>query len=423
MILFIYTFILSPLFVFLAHILVLFFPSYRNALAERYRIIRKLRIWRATSENKKQTVLIHSSSMGEFEHVKPLIKKLNEEFDVNIIVTFFSPSGYENIKNHDGISLFIYLPFDFKWLWKKFFLITQTEILIISKHDVWINQIIVAKKLGVHAYLVNASLSTKSSRSSLLARLMLSKAYQSLDIIFTISEEDKLHFRKSFNCENTIVVGDTKFDQVTIRKEGSSQNEIIKRDWLQNNTVLLFGSLWPEDGQKVLPCLSDVLMKENNLKIIIAPHQPTNEIIYQLTSYLRDLKIEYFSQRNFNKENNVLIIDRVGILADLYKYADLAYVGGSFKQGIHNVMEPAIYGIPVLYGPVHGNSYEAVRLAEEGGSKVFTNEDEFKKILQELINNPKLREQIGEKGYTFAIKNTGATDKIIKSIKSEIKPN
>lgn len=421
MVLFIYTYILSPLFVFIVHILVLFFPSYRNALTERYRVIKKLKLWRATSENKKQTVLIHSSSMGEFEHVKPLIKKLNEEFDVNIIVTFFSPSGYENIKNYDGISLFLYMPFDFKWLWKKFFLISQTEVLIISKHDVWINQILVANKLGAKTFLVNASLSTKSSRSSFLAKLMLSKAYQSMDIIFTISDEDKTHFKKSFDCENTIVVGDTKFDQVTIRKEASSVNEIIKRDWIQNNIVLLFGSIWPEDGEIVLPCLFEVLKKGIKVKIIIAPHQPTDEIIYQLTSYLHDLKIEYFSHSKFDKNNDVLIIDKVGILADLYKYADLAYVGGSFKQGIHNVMEPAIYGIPVIYGPIHGNSYEALRLAKEGGSKVISTTDEFKTTLLELIANAQLREQLGEKGFSFATRNTGATEKIIRSIQDGIK--
>lgn len=417
----IYSVIIYPLFVLLGHIMALFIPKIRRPLLERYYIYKKLKLWRATSENRRQTILIHSSSMGEFEHIKPLIKKLNDTSEVNIIVTFFSPSGYENIKKYEGVSLFVYMPFDFKWLWKKFFLISQTEIMIISKHDVWINQIQVAKKMGVKSVLVNASLSTKSSRTSFFAKIILSNVYQSLNTIYTISEEDKNQFKKTFKCDNAIVVGDTKFDQVLIRKEKTAIKEILKREWLQNSTNVLFGSIWPEDAENVLSCLPEILEKENKLKLIIAPHQPTPESIYNIASYLNQLKIEYFSQRTFDKESEVIIIDEVGFLADLYKYADLAYVGGSFKQGIHNVMEPAIYGIPVIYGPVHTNSYEAVKLFEEGGSKIVKNVEEFKTALLELINKPKLREQMGEKGYSFATRNTGSTDRIISNIHKWLK--
>ena len=185
--------------------------------------------------------------------------------------------------------------------------------------------------------------------------------------------------------------------------------------------VILFGSIWPEDAEKVLTTLNGILEKQSAVKVIIAPHQPTAEIIYQLTSYLNELKIEYFSQNNFDEENNVLIIDKVGILADLYKYADIAYVGGSFKQGIHNVMEPAIYGIPVIYGPVYTNSYEAIKLLKEGGSRVVSDEEEFKKTINEMINQPKKRQRIGEKGYSFATKNIGGTEKIISKIKEWLK--
>lgn len=413
----IYSYILLPLAVLLSHMACLFMPKMRKPVFYRYKIFKQIKKWSKTRDTLRETVLIHSSSMGEFEHIKPLIKQLNDNFKINIIVTFFSPSGYNNIKNYDGVALFSYMPFDFQWVWRKFYSITKTKLLIISKHDVWINQIAVARKVGIKSFLVNASLSTKSSRSSILARIMLSNSYRSLNTIFTVSETDKIQFIKAFNCENVKVVGDTKFDQVLKRKESALNKEILDKIWIKDREIILFGSLWPEDADVVLPGIVNILAAKKTVKVVIVPHQINKAILNSIMTHLNGFKISYLSRINYTLDPDILIVDKMGFLADLYKYADIAYVGGSFKQGIHNVMEASVYGIPVIYGPRYENSFEAIQLNLKGGSYVINSSQEFEKIILKWLTDSTLRGGIGQKAYNFATNNTGSTEKIIDAIK------
>jgi 3-deoxy-D-manno-octulosonic-acid transferase len=414
---FTYSYILYPLAVILGHFAAVFIPKLRKPILIRYKIFKHLKLWRRSSRNDRKTVLIHSASMGEFEHIKPLIQKLNDQFKVNIIVTFFSPSGYNNVKLFPGVSLFTYIPFDFQWLWRKFYKITNTKLVIISKHDVWINQIAVAKEMRIKCVVVNASLSDKSSRNKFFARLILSSSYQSVDTLFAISEHDKQQFLKSYKCSNVVVVGDTKFDQVLLRKDSSLNKEIIDRNWLNNKKVIVFGSIWPEDAANTLPAVVRLLKTRKDIKVIIVPHQLEENIIKSIISFLDGLKYINYSGNTYQMDSDILVIDKIGLLADIYKYADIAYVGGSFKYGIHNVMEPSVYGIPVIYGPFHDNSYDARKLKTEGGSRITNNVQESEKLFLEFLQKPKLREQIGERAYTFAMKNTGSSDKIIEKLK------
>lgn len=417
----IYSLIIFPLLVLFSHIYSIFSGRIRKPLYERYKTLTKLKKWRAEDyDSSKKVIIIHSSSMGEFEHIKPLISKLSQEFNVQIIVTFFSPSGYENVKAYDGVNLFLYLPFDFKFIWEKFYYLTHTEILIISKHDVWPNQIKIAKRKGICTILVNASLNEKSSRNSLIARLILSSAYRGLSKIFVISEQDSQQFGKSFTCTNTEVVGDTKFDQVFKRQKESIDHQLIDTKWLKDNLFLILGSLWPQDAEHVLKPIPILLQKFAKLKIIIVPHQPTAEYIALFVNYFKEQPYSLFRSNFENDETRILIINRIGILADLYKYADIAFVGGSFKQGIHNVMEPAVYGLPVLFGPVHNNSYEARRLVKKGGAIVINDADSFYMEVEKLINVETERKAIGSIALSYATKNSGGTDKIIEFVRSII---
>jgi len=413
----IYSFIIVPLLVLFSHLLAIFSKRIRKPILLRYNIINDLKKWRNEQYSKdKKVIVIHSSSMGEFEHIKPLIIKIKEIFLVNIIVTFFSPSGYENVRSFPGVDLFLYLPFDFSHTWKKFYKLTETDLLIISKHDVWPNQIKVANKLNIKTILVNASLNEKSSRNAFFARLMLSTAYNSLDKIFVISEQDGLQFEKSFNCRNFQVSGDTKFDQVHNRKKESIDLKLISGRWLADNLILVLGSLWPQDAEHILTKISKVLENFDNFKIVLAPHQPTEEQIEIFSEYFKDYKYSLYSESYENDKTRLLIINKIGVLADIYKHGHVAYVGGSFKQGIHNVMEPAVYGLPVIYGPFHRNSYEAKKLLKKGGSIIIDNSDDFNKEVSRLIEDEALRKSIGKKAFDYVNKSSGGTEKILEYV-------
>ena len=414
MINFIYSYFILPSLVFLSHLVALFSKKIRKPLIQRYKIFSQLknRLKELNDKNRK-VVVIHSASMGEFEHIKPLISQIKEKFSVFVIVTFFSPSGYENVKSYPGVDLFLYLPFDFKNSWRKFYRAANVRLLIISKHDVWPNQIRIANELNIETILVNASLNENSSRNSYLARSILSLAYSSLNQIFAVSEQDGQQFQKSFRCENVQVSGDTKFDQVVKRKMESADKELISKKWLANSVILVLGSLWPQDAEHVLKNIRFLLDSFETLKVIIVPHQPTEEYISIFSGYFPNFRYALFSDEDIDPGIRIMIIDKIGVLADIYKYGDIAYVGGSFKQGIHNVMEPAVYGLPVLYGPVHKNSYEAKKLLKKEGSITINSAEDFISEMKSLLSDKTKCETIGKNAYDYVNKNSGGTKKIL----------
>jgi len=352
--------------------------------------------------------------MGEFEHIKPLIKRLSRTYKPNIVVTFFSPSGYEHVKNYPGLSLILYAPFDFTFLWKKFYRLLKPDLMIISKHDVWPNQVWTAQALSIPVYLVNASLARNSSRIRLPARCFLRPVYASLSAIYAISRQDEQRFHRYFSHSSARFVGDTKFDQVLIRKEEAAQKPLLPGRWAAKGTVLLFGSIWLEDTRPLLAGIKKTLQQEKEVKLILVPHQPTVKYVQELSKEFGVFGVGLYSAAETLEGKRILIVDQVGILADLYKYAQIAFVGGSFKQGIHNVMEPAAYGIPVLYGPHHRNSFEAIELLKARGSLVVANSSEIGQVLHLLITDAQQRAAIGKRASAFAAANCGATEKLLR---------
>ena len=417
----IYSFLILPLLAALFHAAGLFNKKVRKALLKRYHILAEIKRWYLEDSKKKNVVLLHSSSMGEFEHIKPLIQRLKKNYNPKIIVTFFSPSGYENVKSYPGVNLFLYSPIDFVFVWKKIYKLLKPSLVIISKHDVWPNQIWTAEKMSIPVYLVNASLSKKSSRGRPAVRFFLRYVYRSLTNIYAVSKEDETRFKEFFPKCSVSFAGDTKFDQVLIRKEMSADKKLLPKSWFKNSFVLLLGSVWPEDTKHLLPAMNGLLERNIDLKIILVPHDPNEKYIEELYQHFEHGSAALFTKNEPLKEQHVLIVDTIGILADLYKYADAAYVGGSFKQGIHNVMEPAVYGIPVLYGPHHKNSFEAVQLNQAGGGIVVTNHDEITQVLSDLIDDSQKTDEAGRKAEEYTRQHCGATDKLAAFWKADFK--
>lgn len=386
----------------------------RKWIKERQCIFDKAKVWKSKLPVNKKVVIIHCASMGEFEHIKPLIAKFSKNKNVALVITFFSDSGYENVKQYEGVDLFLYLPFDRRSNLKKLYSILKPALLIISKHDIWPNQVWVAKSYGIPVFLINGSLSANSSRLKPPVKFFLKYIYRYLDGIFTVSPADTIRFKEYFPESKIKFIGDTKFDQVTLRREQARKKELLPRFWYQDNLILLFGSIWPEDAAHILPALKHILTSLKKVRAILVPHQPEPIFIERIEQSLGPDNCSRFSNINVLREQPVIIVDRIGVLADLYKYGNIAYVGGSFKQGIHNVMEAAVYGIPVLYGPKHINSSDAIDLLQEGGSLEVHNAEQLQEQLKLLINDENRRHIVGNKAADFANKNIGATDKLIR---------
>ncbi len=409
---YLYRFILYPLLFILAHIYALFNKKIRKALHKRYSVLGEAR--QIVKRSSARPVLIHTASMGEFEHVKPLIKTLKKRYNRPVIITFFSPSGFEFINNHEDVDGFLYLPFDFTQTVKKFYSILEPQMVIIAKHDVWINQVLVARKMNIPVYLINASLGATSSRTGWLARRILKPAYESLTGIYAISKDDAQTFKQYFNRAEVKAIGDTKFDQVLIRKEQALKKQLLPQGWERDAFIIVLGSIWKEDAAKILNPLKKLMKKYPEIKTIAVPHDPSKEFVSMLSKELYDIGVRLYSNLQKDFTERILLVDRIGILADLYKYAHLAFVGGSFKQGIHNVMEAAVYGIPVLYGPTHQNASEAVRLCKTGGGFVFNTAEEFENYVERFLLNEAERKEAGQKTQQFALDNINATEKLIK---------
>jgi 3-deoxy-D-manno-octulosonic-acid transferase len=411
---FIYSFLIYPLFLIIIHIAALFSKAVRKALIPRYHILAIIREWAKQYKNEEPLVLIHTSSMGEFEHVKFLLKKLKEN-DVQIVITFFSPSGYEHVKSHPDVDLIIYTPFDFQFVWKKIYKILTPAFIVFAKHETWPNYVWTANKLKIPVFIINAALPSESSRFEPLIRLLYRPIYRSLTTIYAVSEKHLQNFNKYYPGCHTEFMGDSKFDQVANRKLSAAKKEYLPQQWLNNSFIIVLGSVHTEDTKIIFPALNKLMQRHNNVKLIIAPHFLHKNYLDEIGRYFEEMGVLFYSISDNPLDQRVIIIDKMGILADLYKYGNAAFIGGSFKQGIHNVMEAAIYGIPVVHGPKHRIAHEAGILNNHGGSIIINSTDEAYDIFSKLYDDKTLREKIGGKAEEFALQNTGTAEKLIKS--------
>jgi 3-deoxy-D-manno-octulosonic-acid transferase len=416
----VYHFIINPFLFVLFHLWAIFSKKVRCGLLPRYRTLGLLKNWLKNHPTNNERIIFHAASLGEFEHIKPLLIGFKARFNTVNIVTFFSPSGYNNSIHLRDLDYRMYLPFDIPVLWGALYRLIKPSLVIISKHDIWPVQIWKAKRMGIPVILLNASLAQQSSRSRMVVRHFLAQVYRDLDCIFTISEEDALRFKRYYPKSEVKVIGDTKYDQVVLRKAFALQKEYVNKKWINNNPVFIAGSIWPEDEIHLFPAIKK-LLKKYKFNIVLAPHEPDLRSINRIKQEFQIWGVISFSDRKNLKDERIIIIDSVGYLADIYQYGSFAYVGGSFKQGIHNVMEAAIYGIPVLYGPIHKNSYEALKLAQQNGGIVVQDFNDIVFWMKELLVNKKKCMDLGKKAERFALKNTGVTDKILSVCQKYIK--
>jgi 3-deoxy-D-manno-octulosonic-acid transferase len=367
----------------------------------------------------KRRVWFHSSSMGEFEQAKPIIAALRTKYrDINIIVTFFSPSGYDHSKNYKLADIITYIPFDTKQNARHFLDLIKPTAAVFVRYDVWPNHLWELSARNIPSFIANATMRPSSARFYPLLKSFHRLLFNNFISILTVSAKDVEAF-SLFQLTHPAIqaVGETRYDQVWQRSANAKQRHLIPSSILKDKKIFIAGSTWPEDEEVLLPAIKKLLGYDSKILTILVPHEPTEEALDAIEKQLLPkIKSIRFSQLNDYSRERIILVDSIGILMALYQYAHAAYVGGSFRQGIHNVLEPAVYGIPVLYGPRYTNSQEAQELLRRGGGFLINDQQDCYRTIRTLLNDTKMRIGSGQAALQLVQENIGATDRFIKHL-------
>ncbi|OSY88642.1 3-deoxy-D-manno-octulosonic acid transferase [Tenacibaculum holothuriorum] len=361
-----------------------------------------------------KVVWIHAASLGEFEQARPIIEELKKNHAAyKIVVTFFSPSGYEIRKNYTLANVVCYLPFDNPSKVKKFIKQIHPDLAIIIKYEFWPNLLSELKRTNTKTILVSGIFRKKQSFFKWYGGFMRKKL-EAFNFFFVQNETSK-NLLNSIGYKNVTVSGDTRFDRVYEILQQDNSIEFIEE--FKNNTyTVVAGSTWKEDEELLVDYINNSTSK--NEKFIIAPHNIKPNQIQELRNSILKKTILFSEKDNVNlKEYQVFIIDTIGLLTKIYSYADVAYVGGGLKTGLHNVLEPATYGVPVIFG---GNKYqkfkEATDLLTLKSVTIVTNKKELTDIFVSLKSNENLRLEMGKTNAAYIENNKGATTTIMNYI-------
>ncbi len=368
---------------------------------------------------KGKRVWFHSSSMGEFEQAKPIIVELKRRHpEAQIIVTFFSPSGYEHSLKYPLANVISYLPFDTQGNARRFLDIVQPDAGVMIRYDVWPNHTWEANRRGVPLLIANATMHRQTVRRLPVVKAFHRHVYDAFSEILSVSSNDVQAF-ESFKLKrpNIVASGDTRHDQVFMRCESARRDTLLPPQVNEGKKVFVVGSSWPEDEAVIIPAFRRLSRSIDNLLMILVPHEPSEEYLAGLETRLGENGscIRYSRIDNYTNQK-ILIVDRIGILLPLYAYAHAAFIGGSFKQGIHNILEAAVFGIPVLFGPRHRNSQEPLQLLDAGGGFVVSDEGETYRALQNLLTDDSARESAGKNASVFVKNHLGATQRFVSTL-------
>lgn len=360
-----------------------------------------------------KTIWFHSASLGEYEQGLPVIEKIKEKYPSHkIIVSFFSPSGYEVRKNNTVADITIYLPLDTKSNAKRFLKLVHPEFAFFIKYEFWLNYLKELEKSKTPTYLISGIFRDNQMFFKWYGGFYRN-ALKAFTYFFVQNESSKQKI-ESIGFKNVIVSGDTRFDRVAAILERDNSLDYIK-NFKNNQQTIVIGSSWPKDEVLIAEYINQA---PEHVKFIIAPHNIKADQISNLKSQITKSIILFSEKENKDLSHyNVFIIDTVGILTKIYSYGTIAYVGGGFgNPGIHNILEPATFGIPIVIGPNYSNFAEAVSLVALKGCTVISNSDELKAIFDRLLFDNAFFTEKSEICRSFIQNNKGATETILKSI-------
>lgn len=377
------------------------------------------------SENKEDEWLwMHVSSLGEFEQGLPVIESLKKNFPkYKILLTFFSPSGYEPRKNFPLADKVAYMPSDTLQNAKKLVRNFNIKAAFFVKYDFWFNYMKVLKKNDIPLYYISALLHPDhyffKFYSSWFRKQLLNVSH------YFVQNDETAKLLKSIGIENATVTGDTRFDRVyDIAKQSKSFPEI--EEFIAGRHCIIAGSSWPSDEKFIIPFSKKM---PDDYSLIIAPHDVSESHIKQITSQLDSYVLysqltlpisQQLSNSAAQQHKKVLVVDTIGILKQIYKYARFAYVGGGFMSSIHNTQEALVFGCPVVVGPKYTKFVEAVDLVRDGGMFSVENQQEFDDIFEQLMNDDNFYNKASGICQDYIQLSIGATSKIMKRLNDEL---
>jgi 3-deoxy-D-manno-octulosonic-acid transferase len=407
--LFIYSIIVS-IAGLLLQIIAFFVPKINLFVAGRKDVFPTLK---AKIKSTDKTFWFHAASLGEYEQGLPVIERIKEKYpNHKIIVSFFSPSGYEVRKNNTIADATVYLPLDTLKNAKKFIQLTHPDAVFFIKYEFWPNYLNELKRQNIPTYLISGIFRENQAFFKWYGGFY-KKALDAFTYFF-VQNENALKLLHQLGKENAIVSGDTRFDRVASILEKDNTLDFIEA-FKNGKTTIVAGSSWPKDEELLVDFINATT---TDTKYIIAPHNIKPDQIQQLKNSCAKKVLLYSEKENKDlKDFDVFIIDTIGILTKIYSYADIAYVGGGFGHpGVHNILEPATFGIPILIGPHFSHFAEATDLVALKGCITIQNKEELSRNFLDLITNTESRIEKGTICRDFVQKNKGAVDRIMEKV-------
>ena len=358
-----------------------------------------------------QTIWFHAASLGEYEQGLPVMEMVKQKYpNHKIVLTFFSPSGYEVRKNNSIADVTVYLPLDTASNASQFMNLVHPELVFIIKYEYWPNYLKELRKRKITTYLISGIFRDNQVFFKWYGGFYR-EALKTFEHFFVQNEKSK-KLLESLNYSNVTVSGDTRFDRVAGIWERDNTLDFVS-SFKGNSQLIVVGSSWPKDEEYLLEFINN---SPSSAKFIIAPHNIKEDQILAFAERIKVPTILYSKMGTADLSTfKVLIVDMVGLLTKIYSYADIAYVGGGFgNPGIHNILEPATFGIPIVIGPNYSHFAEAIEIIELKAAISVKDATELHKTLNELLNDLELQKTLGHKASRYVQQNKGATETISK---------
>ena len=371
-------------------------------------------------------IWFHAASLGEFEQGRPLMERIRKEYpQYKILLTFYSPSGYEVRKNYEGADIICYMPVDTRLNAIRFLRLVRPVMAFFIKYEFWSNFLHILKHRNIPTYSVSSIF-----REDQVFFKWYGRSYAGVLKCFTrffVQNEESKRLLEGIGIKDVDVVGDTRFDRVLQIKEAAKQLPICEafRTGVASSQsadvphhdfkVFVAGSSWPPDENIFIPFFNE----HKDWRLLIAPHVIAEEHLKLILSLIKGKKVVRYTQTTPEEaaEADVLIIDCFGLLSSMYNYGDVAYIGGGFGVGIHNTLEAAVWNMPVIFGPNNKKFQEAQGLLKSGGGFEINTYEDFEGLMSSLMNDEAFLKQAGDKAGAFVAHLAGATDKVLASVK------
>ncbi len=363
------------------------------------------------SKDGKKVVWMHCASLGEFEQGRPVIEKIRrEQPDWKVVLTFFSPSGYEVRKEYPGADVIMYLPSDIPVNVRSFLDMTEPDLVLIVKYEFWYNYLSALRKRKIPTYMISGIF-----RPTQYFFRWYGWFTREIFTVFThifVQDEQSGRLLNGIGFERYSVTGDTRFDRVSQIAEAARDLPAIEK-FRGREQLFVAGSSWEPDEDIIIRYINEHPMV---MKWIIAPHEVDEAHLQRIERKITAGSVRYSSFDPAEGSARVMIIDNIGILSSVYRYATMAAVGGGFGKGIHNILEPACWGIPVLFGPNHGKFREAGDLTDRGGAVTFDSFDTFSATVNNYLSDNAALTAAGAACALYISDNKGATDRVYEKI-------